>query len=297
MKAELKGEPGRLDQVLARLLGVPRADVQRAISAGRVSVDGVARAKSFKLAGGERLVADMPDTTEIPAEGPPLEIRYRDDHLMVILKPAGLVTHPTESHRTGTMVNRLLGMEVPLSSVGGWMRPGIVHRLDAGTSGLVIIASTDEAHEALAAMLHDHLVQRTYLALVRGEVGHDLFIVDAPLQRKRAKMIVKQSTGRPAETGFEVVDRFDGASLLKATPRTGRTHQIRVHLSAIGHPVIGDRSYGGGGDVARRLGLDRPFLHAQKLEFDHPMTGRHVVVEEPMPEDLQEALRRIRGEG
>lgn len=294
MKTELLGEPGRLDQVMARLLEVPRADVQRAIAAGRVTVDGVARAKSFRLEGGEAIHADMPDTTEIPPEGPPLEIRYRDEHLMVVAKPAGLVTHPTESHRTGTMVNRLLGMDVPLSSVGGWMRPGIVHRLDAGTSGLVIIACTDEAHEGLAEMLHDHLVQRTYMALVRGEVEHDLFIVDAPLQRKRAKIVVKQSTGRPAETGFEVVERSAVATLLRATPRTGRTHQIRVHLSAIGHPIIGDRSYGGGGDLARRLGLERPFLHAQKLEFDHPVTGAHVEVEEPMPEDLQEALRRVR---
>ncbi|MCJ7831898.1 MAG: RluA family pseudouridine synthase, partial [Actinobacteria bacterium] len=255
MKTELQAEPGRLDQVLARLLEVPRADVQRAIVAKRVTVDGQLRPKSFRLEGGENLVADMPDTAELLAEGPPLEVRYRDEHLMVVAKPAGLVTHPTEAHRTGTMVNRLLGMDVPLSTVGGWMRPGIVHRLDAGTSGLVIIASTDEAHEGLAAMLHDHLVQRTYMAMVRGVVEHDLFIVDAPLQRRRAKIVVKQSSGRPAETGFEVVERFEVASLLRATPRTGRTHQIRVHLSAIGHPIIGDRSYGGGGDVARRLGL------------------------------------------
>lgn len=293
---ELTGEPGRLDQVVASLLGVPRADVQRAIAAGRVTVDGAERAKSYRLEGGERIEVDLPDTSEIPPEGPPLDVRYRDDHVLVVSKPAGLVTHPTASHRTNTLVNRLLGMGVPLSQAGGWLRPGIVHRLDAGTSGLVIVACDDETHEALAAMLHDHLVQRTYLALVRGGVAHDAFIVDAPLQRRRAKIVVRQATGKPAETAFEALERFEVATLLQATPRTGRTHQIRVHLSAIGHPIIGDRAYGGGGDLATSLGLKRPFLHAARLAFDHPRTGKRIEVEEPLPDDLAEALRRIRGE-
>jgi 23S rRNA pseudouridine1911/1915/1917 synthase len=293
---ELTAVPGRLDQVVASLLGVTRADVQRAIADDRVTVDGRPRQKSFKLEGGESIVADLPDTSELPPEGPPLEVRYRDEHLLVVAKPAGLVTHPTEAHRTGTMVNRLLGMDVPLSTVGGWMRPGIVHRLDAGTSGLVIVACDDPTHEALAAMMHDHLVERRYMALVRGVAEHDLFVVDAPLQRRRAKIVVRQTTGKPAETGFEVRERFADATLLEAAPRTGRTHQIRVHLSAIGHPVVGDRAYGGGGDLAKRLGLQRPFLHAWRLHFTHPISGEPIEVEEPLPEDLQEALRRIRGE-
>jgi 23S rRNA pseudouridine1911/1915/1917 synthase len=131
---------------------------------------------------------------------------------------------------------------------------------------------------------------------VRGIPEHDLFIVDAPLQRRRAKIVVKQATGRPAETAFQVLERFEQGSLLEATPRTGRTHQIRVHLSAIGHPVVGDGTYGGGGDLPRSLGLGRPFLHAWKLAFDHPFTGERIEVEDPLPEDLQTALRRIRGE-
>lgn len=293
---EVIGEPGRLDQVLTAALGVPRADVQRAIAAGRVSVDGSARPKSFRLEGGERILVDLPDTTEIPPEGPPLEVRWRDEHLMIVSKPSGLVTHPTASHRTNTLVNRLLGMGVPLSTAGGWLRPGIVHRLDAGTSGLVIVACDDPTHEALAAMMHDHLVQRTYLALVRGDVEHPRFIVDAPLQRRRAKIVVRQATGKPAETAFEVTERFEVASLLQAAPRTGRTHQIRVHLSAIGHPILGDGAYGGGGDLAVRLGLSRPFLHAWRLSFDHPITGERVEVDDPIPDDLSAALRRIRGE-
>lgn len=296
-KHELTGSPGRLDQVVAAALDVTRADIQRAIAENRVTVNGEPRQKSFRLEGGEKIVADLPDTSEIPPEGPPLEVRYRDEHLLVIAKPAGLVTHPTESRRTGTLVNRLLGMGVPLSTAGGWLRPGIVHRLDAGTSGLVIVACDDETHGVLTAMMHDHLVERRYLALARGKVEHDLFVVDAPLQRRRAKIIVKQSTGKPAETGFEVRERFSAATLLEAAPRTGRTHQIRVHLSAVGHPVLGDRAYGGGGDLAKELGLQRPFLHAWQLVFDHPMTGERIEVEDPLPEDLVEALRRIRGEG
>lgn len=294
---EMVGTPGRLDQVVTAALGITRADVQRAIAKKRITVDGVARQKSFRLEGGEIIVAEMPDTSEIKPEGPPLDVRYRDEHLLVVSKPAGLVTHPTESNRKNTLVNRLVGMEVPLSNVGGWLRPGIVHRLDAGTSGLVIVACDDATHEALAKMMHDHLVERRYLALVRGVVEHDLFVVDAPLQRRRAKIVVKHSTGKPAETGFEVKERFEKATLLEASPRTGRTHQIRVHLSAIGHPIVGDGAYGGGGDLAKSLGLDRPFLHAWKLSFEHPLSGERIDVEDPIPEDLQEALRRIRGEG
>jgi 23S rRNA pseudouridine1911/1915/1917 synthase len=145
-------------------------------------------------------------------------------------------------------------------------------------------------------MMHDHLVERRYLALVRGSVDHERFIVDAPLQRRRAKIIVKPATGKPAETAFEVRERFERASLLEAAPKTGRTHQIRVHLSAIGHPVLGDRAYGGGGDDAKNIGLLRPFLHAWKLSFDHPRTGERIEAEDPLPEDLEEALERIRRE-
>jgi 23S rRNA pseudouridine1911/1915/1917 synthase len=293
---QVAGEPGRLDQVLTKALAIPRADVQRAIAGGRVTVDGRRRPKSFRLDGGETLLVDLPTADELAHEGPPLEIRFQDEYLAIVSKPAGLVTHPTQSLRKGTMVNRLLGMDMPLSPVGAPLRPGIVHRLDAGTSGLVIVAKTAEAHEALAAMMHDHLVQRLYLALVRGTVEHETFVVDAPLQRKRAKIVVKPASGKPAETAFEVKERFEKATLLEAAPRTGRTHQIRVHLAAIGHPILGDGAYGGGGDDAKELGLARPFLHAWKLVFEHPITGDEIEAEDPLPQDLVEALRRIRRE-
>jgi 23S rRNA pseudouridine1911/1915/1917 synthase len=285
-------EPGRLDSVLARLTGITRADIQRAIASGSVTVDGVIRQKSFALAGGERLEIVVEPDADLAAEGPPVPIRFEDDHVLVIAKPAGLVTHPTERRRSGTLVNRLLGMHVPLSSVSGSLRPGIVHRLDAGTSGLMLIAKTDEAHVALAAMFRKHAVERRYLALARGSVEHDAFAVDAPLGRHAARVILDATGGRPAETRFEVRARSRPATLLEARPRTGRTHQIRVHLAAIGHPILGDRVYGGAGDDARRLGLVRPFLHSWWIGFEHPITGVWIEREEPLPEDLRAALGR-----
>jgi 23S rRNA pseudouridine1911/1915/1917 synthase len=169
-----------------------------------------------------------------------------------------------------------------------------VHRLDGGTSGLMVVAKTDAAYAALRNNIRSHTVQREYLALVRGAVAHDAFAVDAPLGRRAAKVVVDATEGRRAETGFEVRERLAGATLLEAFPRTGRTHQIRVHLAAIGHPVLGDRAYGGRGDDARRVGLDRPFLHAWRLSFAHPFGDGRVEIEEDLPEDLASALARIR---
>ena len=286
--------PGRLDAVVARLIGLPRADVQRAIAAGQVLVDGKPRPKSFRLAGGERLTVELPEPGPPPPEGPAVPIRYEDDALLLVAKPAGLVTHPTVRRRTGTLVNRLLGMGVPLAPAGGPLRPGIVHRLDAGTSGLIVVAKTDETYTALRSMFGRHDVDRRYLALVRGKPEHDSFAVEAPLGRRAARIVVDHVAGRAAATGFEVRERLARAALLEAVPRTGRTHQIRVHLAAIGHPILGDRAYGGGGDEARALGLTRPFLHAWRLSFVHPISGSRVDVEEPLPQDLTEALARAR---
>jgi 23S rRNA pseudouridine1911/1915/1917 synthase len=294
MAESFEGVPGRLDVVLAGLSGLPRADVQRAIAAGRVRVDGTARPKSFRLAGGERIEADLATDAGLGSEGPAVPVRFHDAHLLVIAKPAGLVTHPTEGRRSGTLVNRLLGMGVPLSTLGGPLRPGIVHRLDAGTSGLMVVAETDEAHEALAAMFKSHEVERRYLTLVRGAVAHEDFSVDAPLGRSANRVVVDHTEGRRAETRFAVRERFAAATLLEAMPRTGRTHQIRVHLKAIGHSILGDKAYGGGGDDAKALGLTRPFLHSWRMAFTHPLTGERVELEEPLPQDLEAALGRAR---
>jgi 23S rRNA pseudouridine1911/1915/1917 synthase len=279
---------------VAAVLAVPRADVQRAITAGRVTVDGRTRPKSFRLAGGETVRVEAEPDRDVPAEPGGVPIRYRDEHLLVIAKPAGLVTHPTEHRRTGTLVNRLLGAGIPLSSVGGSLRSGIVHRLDAGTSGLMIVASDDPTHEALQAAFRRHDVERRYLALVRGAVEHRDFTVDAPLGRHGARVSVRAQTGRAAITVFEVRERPGRSTLLEAAPRTGRTHQIRVHLRAIGHPILGDARYGGGGGDAEALGLTRPFLHSWRIAFDHPATGERIEVEEPLPEDLVTALAAAR---
>jgi 23S rRNA pseudouridine1911/1915/1917 synthase len=284
--------PGRLDSVVAHLSGMPRADVQRAIARGAVLVDGVSRPKSFRLRGGERIEAVLEGRAEVGPEPGGVPVRYEDDHLAVVAKPAGMVTHPTASRRSGTLVNRLLGMGMPLSGAGGPDRPGIVHRLDAGTSGLLVVAKDDETHDLLTRMLAAREVGREYLALVSGEVAHEAFTVEAPLGRDRGRVAVRRGTGVEAVTQLEVRERFPGATLLVARPRTGRTHQIRVHLRSVGHPILGDRAYGGGGDNARRLGLSRPFLHAWRLSFAHPVTGDRIEVEEPLPNDLQDALRR-----
>jgi 23S rRNA pseudouridine1911/1915/1917 synthase len=290
---EVDGRAGRLDAVLAAATGLPRADIQRAIAAGRILVDGNPRRKSFRLIGGERIRFEILDPGEVPPEGGGVPIRYEDKHLLVVAKPAGVVTHPTRSRRTGTLVNRLLGMGIPLSSGGD--RPGIVHRLDAGTSGLLIVAKDDETHAAVTRLLASRRVDREYLALVRGYVEHETFSVEAPLGRRRARVRIRRGDGVEASTEFRVRERLPGATLLRARPMTGRTHQIRVHLSSIGHPIIGDRAYGGGGEDAVRLGLRRPFLHAARLGFDHPFTGARIEVEEPLPDDLAAALQLARG--
>ena len=292
--AAFEAGPGRLDAAVARALGSTRAHAQRLIEEGHILVDGVRRPRSFRLRGGEDVRIDDVGDRPLAPEGPAVPVRYEDDHLLVIAKPSGLVTHPTAARRTGTLVNRLLGMGVPLSASGGALRPGIVHRLDAGTSGLMIVAKDDPTHEALTGLLRVHQVDRRYLALVRGSVEHERFRVEAGLGRRGTRVLVRAIGGRSAETAFAVRERLPGATLLEAAPRTGRTHQIRVHLSAVGHPILGDRRYGGGGEDAVRLGLRRPFLHAWRLAFVHPATGRSIEVEEALPEELEVALDRLR---
>jgi 23S rRNA pseudouridine1911/1915/1917 synthase len=288
--------PGRLDVVAAAALKVARAEIQRAIDAGGVTVDGRPRARSYALHGGETVDVELPDAPALVPVGDPVEVRYRDDAFAIVVKPAGVLTHPTSVHRDDTLVNRLLAMGIPLAPAGGPMRPGIVHRLDAGTSGLLLVASTDEAYSALQDMLRRHDVARRYLALVRGAPAHDDFRVEAPLGRRGARIVVDRVGGRAAATGFTVRERLPRTTLLEAAPETGRTHQIRVHLQAIEHPIVGDTRYGGGGEEARRVGLGRPFLHAWRLDLVHPLTGAPVHAEAPLPPDLAEALAHARAD-
>jgi 23S rRNA pseudouridine1911/1915/1917 synthase len=230
--------------------------------------------------------------TEVPrAEDIPLEVRYSDDRVLVVSKPAGLVTHPAGGHPDGTLVNALLGLGISLSGEGS-TRPGIVHRLDKGTSGLLLIARDDGAHAALTAALRDRRIQRRYLALVRGRPPAASGTIEAPIARhpRRRTVMAVAPEGRPAVSHYKILERTAELSLLEVTLDTGRTHQIRVHLAFIDHPVLGDGAYGGASELSRGLGLTRPFLHAWRLAFPHPATGATVEVADRLPDDLRGAL-------
>jgi 23S rRNA pseudouridine1911/1915/1917 synthase len=235
------------------------------------------------------------------AEDRPLGVRHEDDHLLVVAKPPGLVVHPGPGHPTGTLVNALLGRPgTSLSSGGGDAgRPGIVHRLDKDTSGLLLVAKDDATHQALARDLAAHRVERRYLALVQGRLPADTGTVDAPVgrhPRDRKRMAVVPGA-RHAVTHWRVLETFPAVQLVEATLETGRTHQVRVHLASLRHPLAGDRTYGADPTLAARLNLTRPFLHAWRLAFTHPATGTRVDLTEPLPPDLQPVLDHLRARG
>ncbi|HEV2894626.1 MAG TPA: RluA family pseudouridine synthase, partial [Actinomycetota bacterium] len=273
----------RLDEVVAELAGASRAQAARWAGDGLVEVDGRARPKAHRLRGGERLTWAPPPA---PADGPPvaedrpLTVRYEDERLLVVAKPAGLVVHPGPGHPTGTLVNALLGREGTSLSAGGGAadRPGIVHRLDKDTSGLLLVAKDDATHLALAGDLAAHRVERRYLALVQGRLPAEEGTVDAPVGRhpRDRKRMAVVPTGRDAVTHWRVLETFPAVQLAEATLETGRTHQVRVHLASLRHPLAGDRTYGADPTLAARLGLTRPFLHAWRLGFDHPGTGARI---------------------
>ena len=286
-------EPGRLDRALAARAEVgSRALAERLILAGAVLVDGLPRAKSHRLEGGEEVVA------ELPAEAGPLEpeemelrVAWEDEHLLVVDKPAGVVVHPGVGHREGgTLVHGLLALD---AAGGDEERPGIVHRLDRDTSGLLVVARSEEAHERLQDLIRRREVERRYLALVKGRPRSRGGRIDAPIGRdrqERTRHSLDTATPRDAVTWFEVVELLPAHALLDVKLETGRTHPIRVHLEAIELPVAGDPVYGGAGE----LGLERQFLHAARLSFAHPFTGEHVETESPLPDDLAAALEQAR---
>jgi 23S rRNA pseudouridine1911/1915/1917 synthase len=291
----------RLDEVAAEAAGVSRARAARWAEAGLVLVDGRPRPKSHRLRGGERL-AWTPPPPPAPAGGPaaedlPLQVRYEDDRLLVVAKPAGLVVHPGPGHPTGTLVNALLGRAgTALAARGEADRPGIVHRLDKDTSGLLLVAKDDAAHLALSRELAARRVERRYLALVQGRLPAPAGTIDRPIgrhPRDRKRMAVVGKGGRRAVTHWRVLETFPAVQLVEATLETGRTHQVRVHLAAERHPLAGDRAYGADPSLAARLDLHRPFLHAWRLAFDHPGDGRRVELTEPLPPDLQGVLDRL----
>jgi 23S rRNA pseudouridine1911/1915/1917 synthase len=279
----------RLDRFLASLPEVGSRGVAERVLADGVLVDGRERAKSHRLSGGEELEFDEPElaVSSLEPEQMDLRIAYEDEHLVVVDKPAGLVVHPAPGHTTGTLVHGLLAHDV---AGGDEDRPGIVHRLDRDTSGLMVVARSDEAHRRLQELVRRRELERHYLALVVGKPRSRAGRIEAPIGRDRREPMrhsLDTDTPRDAVTHFEVMELFPRHALLDVRLETGRTHQIRVHLNAIGLPLAGDPVYG----RPHELGLERQFLHAARLAFTHPFTGERVEVESQLPEDLQTAAR------
>jgi 23S rRNA pseudouridine1911/1915/1917 synthase len=300
-----EGDGSRLDRFLVSVVpNQSRSQIQRLIKDGRVRVAArVAKAKELVKVG-QHITIEVPEPVEsrLQPEALPLPIVYEDGDVIVVDKPAGMVVHPAAGHASGTLVNALLHHVDDLSGIGGEKRPGIVHRLDRGTSGLMVVAKHDAAHEELSRQFHDREVEKQYLALVWGTVEAGRRI-DAPIGRdpvNRKKMSARARRAREAVTRVVRVEHLGPAlTLAQVAIHTGRTHQIRVHLSAIGHPVVGDPLYGGvhrrvPGDLKAVTHLDRPFLHAARLAFNHPMDGRRMEFESELPGDLQRVLDELR---
>lgn len=306
-------ERERIDRFLAgKFSDLSRTMIQKLIEEGRVLVNGAPTKPSHLVSPGEEidLYVPEPKKPEVEPEPIPLNIVYEDPHLIVIDKPAGMVVHPAFANYTGTLVNALLYHCRDLSGIGGVERPGIVHRLDKDTSGLIVVAKDDRTHQGLAAQFKGKSVQREYIAVVwghpkplRGRI--ETFLGRHPKHRKKIAVLEE---GKWAVTNYEVLESFRFLSLVRLVLETGRTHQIRVHMSHIGHPVFGDPVYGG---RSRKLGklpsaereeaerllslMKRQALHARTLGFVHPITGKHLHFESPLPEDMQELLARLRG--
>lgn len=285
----------RLDLLVAAQLDLSRNQAATLIAEGRVQVEGRREKASYRAAPGERVRVQIPAplARQVMAEEIPLHIVHEDEHVLVVDKPAGMVVHPAPGNWSGTLVNALMGRGGELSGAGGEGREGIVHRLDKETSGLLLVAKTDRAHRALGADLAARRIIRRYAVLSWGHIEGDILTVDRPIARdpRDRKRMAVVSTGRQARTDFTRLARFDAADLLRARLHSGRTHQIRVHLASVGHPVVGDDTYGGGG--GRRLfGLPprRHFLHAAWLEFRHPASGAPVELRSPLPAELRDAV-------
>ncbi|MGI9077902.1 MAG: RluA family pseudouridine synthase [Gemmatimonadaceae bacterium] len=285
----------RLDLFVAGHLDISRTQAATLIATGHVTVSGKREKASYRPRSGDVIAANIPPPPgrDVHPENIPLSIVFEDEHLLVVDKPAGMVVHPAPGNWSGTLVNALMGREGSLSTSGGEDRAGIVHRLDKETSGMLIVAKSDRIHRILSAALAARRIVRRYAVLIWGHLASERQMVDAPIgrdPRDRTRMAIV-STGRHAKTDFVRLARFDSTELLRAHLHTGRTHQIRVHLASIGHPVAGDDRYGGGGG-RRLIALppNRNFLHAALLLFRHPVTGTPVELRSPLPDDLTRSL-------
>lgn len=296
MTIRLDRDGERLDAALARLVPeLSRSAAQRLIEQGAVTLDGKSVKKNEKTVCGAELVLVLPEVREtaVTAEDIALDVVYEDDDVIVVNKPKGLVVHPAPGHADGTLVNALLHhCGDSLSGIGGEKRPGIVHRIDKDTSGLLIAAKNDTAHTRLSAQLKDHTLARTYECIVCGNVKQDFGTIDAPIGRSPAdrKKMAVVSGGRPAVTHFEVIARYPGYTHLRCRLETGRTHQIRVHLAWQNHPILGDTVYG---HKKAELGMDSQCLHAKELTFLHPRAGERVTVSCDLPDYFMRVLTQL----
>lgn len=297
LRASEESKNQRLDAFLASSLdGLTRSQATRLIESGEVAVNGRAVSKSYKLAGGEDVAVTLPEPepVEVVPQDIPLDVVYEDADVIVVNKPSGMVVHPAPGHPDGTLVNALLyHCAGTLSGVGGALRPGIVHRIDRDTSGLIIAAKNDAAHQYLSAQLADHTLARTYECIVVGALREDRGTVDAPIARHptdRKRMAVVAG-GREAVTHWEVIARYPGYTHVRCRLETGRTHQIRVHMAYIGHPILGDTVYGAKKEVP---GLTGQCLHAVGLRFLHPRTHEVVELSCPLPDEFTRMLQKIR---
>ena len=297
LRASEESKNQRLDAFLASSLdGLTRSQATRLIESGEVAVNGRAVSKSYKLAGGEDIAVTLPEPEPVEAvpQDIPLDVVYEDADVIVVNKPSGMVVHPAPGHPDGTLVNALLyHCAGTLSGIGGALRPGIVHRIDRDTSGLIIAAKNDAAHQYLSAQLADHTLARTYECIVVGKLREDRGTVDAPIARHptdRKRMAVVAG-GREAVTHWEVIARYPGYTHVRCRLETGRTHQIRVHMAYRGHPILGDMVYG---HKKPELGQDSQCLHAKELRFVHPRTGQLVTVCCELPDYFTALLEKLR---
>ncbi len=273
-----------------------RAAVQRMIEEGNILVNNNKTKVAYKISLGDEItiIKQEPKEVELKAEDIPLDIVYEDNDILVVNKQKGLVVHPGNGNPDGTLVNAIMNKcKDSLSGIGGEIRPGIVHRIDKDTSGLLIIAKNDKAHINMSEQIKNHEVKKTYIALVRGKTKEDQATIDMPIARSnkdRTKMAVSKN-GKNAITHFEVIERFDDYTLLKVNIETGRTHQIRVHLSQIGYPIVGDFVYSNGKNP---FGVEGQMLHSYRLEFKHPISGKEMKLEAKLPEYFEEVLEKLR---
>ena len=294
---EAKESGERIDALLAHTVpGLSRNAAQRLLDSGAVLCNGIPLRKNYKCSSGDRfeVILPEPSVSELIPQDIPLEIRYEDDDVIVVNKPRGMVVHPAPGHADGTLVNALLWhCGSSLSGIGGEKRPGILHRIDKDTSGLLIVAKNDSAHRFLSAQLSDRSLSREYVAVACGSFRDDSGTIDKPIGRNpkdRLKMAVTDKNSRPAQTSWFVLNRYHGYTHLRCQLQTGRTHQIRVHLSSIGHPLLGDGLYGA---KCPDKGLEGQCLHAKKLKFIHPRKNEQIIIEAELPDYFLSVLSRL----